>query len=71
MMVAGPWCSTPMLTGDCRARKQARRHAWVRLCIKTEEIGVATFAGPSGQGLRELFQLFSSLFETPKDGARD
>ncbi len=69
MMIAGQWCSTPMLAGDCRARKQARRHAWVGLRIKTEEMGVASSVGTSGQGQRELVQLFSSLSRPAKKRA--
>jgi ABC-type uncharacterized transport system ATPase subunit len=67
----GPWCSTSILAGDCRARRQARRQAWVRLRIMTEEIGVAIFAGTRGQGQRELVQLLNGLFEARNDNARD
>jgi hypothetical protein len=70
-MTAGFWCSTPMLTGYCRARKQARRYAWVRVRIKTEETELAALLGAIGRGQREFVQLLSRVFEALKDSARD
>jgi ABC-type uncharacterized transport system ATPase subunit len=52
-------------------RKQARRHAWVRLRIKTEETELAAFVGARGQGQRELVQLLSRVSGARKDSARN
>jgi hypothetical protein len=49
-------------------RKQARRHAWVRLRIKTEETELAAFVETSEQ--HKFFQLLSRVFGARKDSAR-
>jgi hypothetical protein len=51
-------------------RKQARRYAWVRVRIKTEETELAALLGAIGRGQREIVQLLRRVLEARKDSAR-